>query len=151
MNQNTNTLQIIEGIYDIQPLAEPAHSLLEKTLFLSLLALFVSLTVYLIWNFFYSNKAIARREIKELHNKYKNNKINNHDAIYQLCFITKRGLKLKKLNKDSSLPDKLASNNKQWQYFIKNISTLRYQDSKDENADLNKLFSDSLFWLKVWP
>jgi len=151
MNKKTDTLQIIEGIYDIQPLTEPALSLLEKILLLSLLALFISLTVYFIWHILYSNKAIARRDIKELRNKFRNNKINSHDAIYQLCFITRKGLKLKNLNKHSSLPEKISSKNKQWQYFINNISTLRYQKTQKENVKINKLFSDSLFWLKIWP
>lgn len=151
MNQETITLQKIDGIYDIQPLIEPALSLLETTLISLLLLLLISLTLYFAWKALYSKKSIAKHKIKALHNKYLENKINSHDAIYQLCLITKQGLKLKKLNKDTLLPDKLTSKKQQWQSFIKDISILRYKNNTETDIDINKLFSDCLFWLKVWP
>ena len=107
--------------------------------------------MYLTWKALYSKKSIAKRKIKQLRNKHAENKINIHDAIYQLCLITKQGLKLKKLNKDTLLPDKLTSKKQQWQNFIKEISILRYKNNTESDTDINKLFSDSLFWLKVWP
>ena len=151
MTQESITLQKIDGIYDIQPLIEPALSLLETTLLSLLLISLIFLILYLTWKTLYSKKSIAKRKIKELCNKHAENKINNHDAIYQLCLITKQGLKLKNLNKDTLLPDKLTSKKQQWQDFIQDISILRYKNSTESDVDINKLFSDSLFWLKVWP
>ena len=151
MKQEPITLQKIDGIYDIQPLIEPALNLLETTLLSLLLISLICLVLYLTWKTLHSKKSIAKRKINELCNKYAENKINNHDAIYQLCLITKHGLKLKKLNKDTLLPDKLTSKKQQWQNFIKDISILRYKNNTKSDVDINKLFSDSLFWLKVWP
>ena len=151
MNQKTITLQKIDGIYDIQPLIEPALSVLETTLLSILLAALIILTFYLTWKVLYSKKSIAKSKINKLRNRHAENKINTHDAVYQLCHITKQGLKLKKLNKDTLLPDKLTSRKQQWQSFIKDISILRYKNNSESHIDINKLFSDSLFWLKVWP
>ena len=151
MNQETSTLQIIDGIYDIQPLIKPTLSLLETTLLSVLLISLISLILYFTWHVLYSKKSIAKRKIKMLRNRHSENEINTHDAIYQLCLITKQGLKLKNINKDTLLPDKLLSKKQQWQNFIKDISILRYKKNIESDIDINKLFSDSLFWLKVWP
>lgn len=151
MKQETITLQKIDGIYDIQPLVEPALSLLETVLLSLLLMSLISLILYFTLKALCSKKSIAKRKIKELRNKHAENKINNHDAIYQLCLITKQGLKLKKLNQDTLLPNKLISKKQQWQDFIKDTSILRYKNNTESHVDINKLFSDSLFWLKVWP
>jgi len=151
MKQEPITLQIIDGIYDIQPPIEPALSLLETALLSLLLISLVSLILYFTWKALYSKKSIAKRKIINLRNKYSENKINNHDAIYQLCLITKQGLTLKKLNKDTLLPYELTSKKQEWQKFIKDISILRYKNNTASNIDINKIISDSLFWLKVWP
>ena len=151
MISQTNKLPIIEGIYDIQALNEPALSLFETALCSISLITFISIISYVIWINLYSKKAIAKREIKILQSKYLQNKINEHDAIYQLCLITKQGLKLKNLNNDVFLPLKLTSKNKQWKNFITNITNKRYQNQRKSTVEMHKLFSDSLFWLKVWP
>lgn len=151
MSQETITLQKIDGIYDIQPPIEPALSLLETSLLSLLLITFVSLILYLTWKVLYSKKSVAKREINNLRNKYSEKKINNHDAIYQLCLITKQGLTLTNLNKDSLLPNELTSKKQEWQEFIKDISILRYKNNAASYVDINKIFSDSLFWLKIWP
>lgn len=151
MKQETITLQKIDGIYDIQPLIAPALSLLETVLLSLLLISLVNLILYFTWKALYSKNSIAKRKIKKLRDKHSDNKINTHDAIYQLCLITKQGLKLKKLNSDTLLPDKLSSKKQLWQSFIKDISILRYKNNSESHVDINKLFSDSLFWLKVWP
>lgn len=151
MKSQTNTLSIIEGIYDIQPLTEPALSAFEITLFSISLTIIISFISYILWKYLYSKNAIAKRKIKVLQSKYQRNEINEHDAIYQLCLLTKQGLKLKNLNSDVFLPLKLASKNKQWQSFIINITNMRYQKNTKSTIDMHKLFSDSLFWLKVWP
>lgn len=151
MNKQTNTLEIIDGIYDIQPLAEPAFSFLETTLLSLLFLSLASLILYILWKNFYSKRAIAKREVKQLHKKYRKNKANSHDTIYQLCVIIKQGLKLKNLNNEVFLPKKLTAKSKQWEAFIEEISFLRYQNSEKKQIELEKLFSESLFWLKVWP
>ena len=151
MSQETITLQKIDGIYDIQPPIEPALSLLETSLLSLLLISFVSLILYLTWKVLYSKKSVAKREIYNLRNKYSEKKINNHDAIYQLCLITKQGLTLTNLNKDSLLPNELTSKKQEWQDFIKDISILRYKNNEASHIAINKIFSDSLFWLKIWP
>lgn len=151
MSEQEKTLQIIEGIYDIQPLVEPALSLLEKSLLSIFFFSVTSFVFYIIWKNIFSKKAAAKREIKKLHHIYIKNKINNHDVVYQLCILTKYGLKLKNLNNEVILPTKLTSMRKQWEIYIEDISAMRYQDIEKQSVKLDKLFADSLFWLKVWP
>lgn len=149
MNKKNIILQKIDGIYDIQPPTEPAINLLEKSLLSLLLILAISLSIYFTWKIIYSNKAIAKRKIKELYKHY--TKTNSHDTAYQLILATKQGLKLNRLNKDTPLPDKLSPKKQQWQTFIRDISSLRYKKNTPSNIDINKLYLDCLFWLKVWP
>lgn len=151
MDKKNIILQKIDGIYDIYPPVEPALNLLEKSLIGLSLILLIGFSLYFFWKFFYSNKAIAKRKVKELYNTHTTNNISHHDAIYQLCHITKQGLELNKLNQNTLLPNKLHSKNEQWQIFIDDINCLRYKKNKLSDTDVNKLFLDCLFWLKVWP
>lgn len=151
MNNKNIILQKVEGIYDIQPPTEPALNLLEQSLLIFSLIIAISLSLHFIWKLFYSNKAASKRKIKESYKDYTTDKINGHDTVYQLILSTKQGLKLNKLNKDTPLPNKLSSKKKQWQDFIKDISSLRYKKNIPSNIDINKLYLDCLFWLKVWP
>ena len=152
MNDTTlTTLQIIDGIYDIQPLAIPAISLFETTLLSLLTISLIAFVAYFSWKLFFSKRSIATREMKKLHNQFLNKKISDHDAVYRLCMLTKEGLKLKHLNNNVQLPYKLSSKLQQWHVYLDSISMLRYQNETKINIDINKLINDSLFWLKVWP
>lgn len=145
------TLKIVEGIYDIQPPVHPALSGLETTLLATIYITLISLTVYFIWKTFYSAKKRAQRKIEKLRIKYSENKITSHDVIYQLCFILRQGLKLNYLGQNTLLPGKLIAKKEDWTIFTKNISTLRYKNKDKSQHDINTLFKNSLFWLKIWP
>ena len=112
MSSYSNTLPIIEGIYDIQPPTVPALSLLETSLLVMLFSSLLMFIFYFIWKTLLSKRAIAKRELKKLQHKYHHKNINRHDAVYQLCQITKNGLKLKNINKEVCLPSKLFSEKK---------------------------------------
>ena len=150
MNKDATNIQIIDGIYDIQPLPIPPLSLLEITIATILVISVLSTIAFFFWRILYSKKAIARRKIKQLHKDYVTGNINSHNAIYQLCFITKQALGLKNLSKNAPLPKELNSNVTQWVIFLDNLSTLRYKKSSDQRLDLEHVFSDSLFWIKHW-
>ena len=151
MRKESIILQKIDDRYDMKAPLVPARSFLETSLLSLLLVVHMSLIFYFTWKALYSESSIAKSGIKKLRIRYAENNINTHDAIYQLCLITKQGLKLKKLNNDTLLPDKLSSKKQLWRSFINDISILRYENNTDSHIDINKLFSDSLFWLKVWP
>ena len=151
MSNYSNSLPIIEGIYDIQPPAVPALSLLETSLLVLLFSSLLIIIFYIFWKNLFSKKTIAKRNLKKLQYKYHNNDISQHDAVYQLCQITKNGLKLKNINKEACLPKKLLLRQKQWHQFIDHISDLRYKENNEKNVNIDKLFMDVLFWLKVWP
>jgi hypothetical protein len=104
-----------------------------------------------IWKLFYSSKAKAKRKINKLHIEYSEKNINAHDTIYQLCFILSKGLKLYHLREDTCLPIKSAENKKEWASFTKRISILRYKNNTTSPSDINKLFIESLYWLRSWP
>ncbi len=151
MNNVNLKLPIIEGIYDIHPLIEPAASLFETALLFMLLTLLICMSIYIIWKYFYSRKAIAIRKTTQLRVDHSRNKINSHDAAYQLCQIMTQGLKLKHLGKYTLLPEKLKSKSEKWGVFINAISTLRYASNNGMKPEINSLFDDSLYWLKIWP
>ena len=151
MNKEAINIQMIDGIYDIQPLPIPPLSLLEISIATILIVSIISVISYFSWRILYSKKSIARRKINQLHNDYLTDNINSHNAIYQLCFITKEALGLKKLSNNTPLPKKLNPHITQWINFSDNLSTLRYKKSYDNKLVLDHVFSDALFWIKHWP
>ncbi len=151
MNNESISLNIIDGIYDIQPLALPALSSLELTLLSLFSLLVVSLLLYTVWLLFYSAKGIAKRKIKKIHADFLQKKLDEHDAVYQLCSILRQGLKLNQINTDTNLPVRLNAYRQDWELFTKTISDLRYSKNKKSPAELNALFDDTLYWLKIWP
>lgn len=151
MDKEIETLQIVDGIYDIQPLPIPAASLLETALLSILFITVCSVAFYFIWNVLFSNKAIAKRKIHQLNKNHITNNINSHDAVFRLCHITKKALKLKNLNKETPLPKAIESHINQWEEFLDNLYVLRYKKSSDKMINIDQLFIDTLFWIKIWP
>jgi len=151
MSDETITLKMIDGIYDIQPPVRPALSGFETTLLLLAFIILISLIIYFIWKTFYSPNKRAQRKIKSLNIKYLENKMTSHDVIYRLCFILQQGLKLNYLGQNTLLPEKLIAKKEDWTVFTTNISTLRYKNKDKSQQDIDTLFKNSLFWLKIWP
>ncbi|MCK5724772.1 MAG: hypothetical protein KAI84_19715 [Gammaproteobacteria bacterium] len=151
MNDEIITLEMIDGIYDIQPPVRPALSGFETTLLLLVFIIFIGLIIYFIWKTFYSSKKRAQRKIKKLRSQYSENKITSHDVVYRLCFILRQGLKLSYLGQNTLLPGTLIAKKEDWTAFTKNISTLRYKNKDKSQQDIDTLFKNSLFWLKIWP
>ena len=149
--KNELTPLIIDGIYDIQPPISPALSGLEITLITLIFILILSALFYAVWNHYYSTKGRAKRNIKKLNEKYLTNKIDAHDAVYQLSFFLRQGLKLNHIGKNTRLPKKMSASKSEWNTFKNNISNLRYKKNIKSHSDINRLFDNSLFWLKLWP
>lgn len=151
MNNDLVTLKIIDGIYDIQPPLSPAHSSLEITLLVLFIISVVVIIAYFVWMSFFSKKSKAKRKMHKLQLEYNENKINTHDTVYEVCAILRQGLKFNVLNNKTPLPEKIKFNQKQWDSFTNQISTLRYNNKVISQSEINTLFKDSLFWLKQWP
>ncbi len=147
--ENTN-LSIVEGIYDIQPIYPPPLSLLEISIYVSFIILFVSTIIYLTWKYFYSNKAIAKRNIITLKKNYLRQNISSHIAIYQLCKIIMLGLHLNSLGENTLISKKLLHKQKKWLIFTRELSLLRYSKNEIKTDKLNAIFEQSLYWLKIW-
>lgn len=148
MDSKIATLQKVEGIYDIQPIITPAFSSLETTVLLVLFTLFITANIYLAWSYLFSRKAKSIRKIHILKNRYSKNLINSHDAIYNLCFILRKGLQQKNLSIDTPLPKKARENKKRWGEFISELSNIRYKEDANASTNITFLFDESLFWLK---
>jgi len=151
MSTTTISLPIIEGIYDIQPLAEPALSFFETALIVVGLLSVICLSIFLIWKYFFSTKAVSKRRLIKLRVNYSENNLTPHDAVYLLCQIMTQGLKLNHIGEDTLLPEKLSSKKEKWLLFIKEISVLRYAKTNSEKNNINNLLKESLYWLKRWP
>lgn len=150
MNKKNITLEKIEGIYDIQPPLSPELSLFESSLIVLGVVILLSAAFYISWNLIYSNKGKCRRKIIRLQKKHLDNNVSSHDTIYQLCFLLRKGLKINYLGQNTQLPKKIIFHENQWQGFIKNISDSRYRN-KESSLNIDKLFKESLFWLRIWP
>lgn len=151
MSTTTISLPIIEGIYDIQPLAEPALSFFETALIVVGLLSVICLSIFLIWKYFFSTKAVSKRRLIKLRVNYSENNLTPHDAVYLLCQIMTQGLKLNHIGEDTLLPEKLSSKKEKWLLFIKEISVLRYAKTNSKKYNINSLINESLYWLKRWP
>ena len=148
MASKITTLQLIDGIYDIQPIIEPALSAFELTvLFISLIS-FVAAAFYLVWIFIFSRKAKSKREIVNLQKRYTHNTISSHDAIYELCQILRKGLEQKQLYTKTPPPKNIKGNKQRWDKFVNKLSDFRYDNSIDTSIDISSLFNESLFWFK---
>lgn len=151
MPDKNSLLEKIDGIYDIQPPALPELTTIEYSLFVALGILIITAVIYLGWKLFFSNRSYYKRKIKHLQNALTNNNISSHDAIYQLCYFLRKGLKLKHLTTHTTLPKQSSSNIIQWQSFILKLSDLRYKNNPPSSSDIKTTLKESLYWLKVWP
>lgn len=148
MDSKIITLPKIDGIYDIQPIIEPALSAFELTVLFIFLLSFVAVNTYLVWMLVFSRKAKSRREIAKLQKRYTDNTISPHDAIYELCRILRKGLKQKQLYTKTPPPKNIKGNEQRWNKFIDELSGFRYQNSINTSIDISPLFKESLFWFK---
>ena len=148
MASKITTLQLIEGIYDIQPIIEPALSSFELAMLFIIFISFVAVNIYLVWMIIFSKRARSRREIVKLQKRYTHNIISPHDAIYELCRILRKGLEQKRLYTKTPPPKNIKGNKQRWDKFINELSDFRYDDSIDTSIDISPLFKESLFWFK---
>lgn len=151
MNSDAIRLKIADGIYDIYPPVDPGLSTIETGIISIIVIIAVSAIVYIIWSQLYSVKGQARRNIKKLHNNYSENKVTDHDAIYQLCQLLCQGIKTNHIGINTPLPEKLALNKTEWLEFVSTLSVVRYGNNDDLPVTIDSLFKDSIRWLKLWP
>jgi hypothetical protein len=150
MNIKSIHLEKVDGIFDIQPPAIPELNNLEIGLISIAIIIATSIILYLFWQLFYSNKGQNKRKIIKLEKKFQNNTISKDKTVYQLCAYLKKGMEINHIGQQTKLPYNQKLNNKQWEIFTNTLSELRYNKNKKSNADLNQLFKESLYWLKVW-
>ncbi len=144
-------LPIVEGIYDIQPLPEPAPGILELSLIIAIITFILATSTFLIWKHYFSLKSVSQRKITQLHLNYLNNSLSAHDTIYLLSKILRQGLKINYISENTILPEKLLSEKEKWRIFAKNLSMLRYTKTEHSEKDIKNLINESQFWLKYWP
>ena len=151
MNNESTKIQIIDGIFDIEPIMQPALSHLELTILYLFILLCISIPFYYIWKFFYSRKGFAKREIKRLSIILLQKKISHHDVIYQACSALQNGLNLKKIDNHTLLPDKLIILKPEWENFKKKLSHYRYSNEDVLSSEITTLLNDCDYWLNKWP
>ncbi len=144
------SLPIIEGIYDIQPLPEPAPGLFESSLIITTITIILVAVVFLIWKHYFSLKFISKRRITQLYLNYSSNNLSAHDTIYLLSKILRQGLDIKSISEKTILPEKLLSEKEKWCNFSKNFSILRYAKKEHTEQDIKNIINQSQFWLKHW-
>ena len=151
MDNETIKLNIINGIYDIEPLIRPALSNFEIVYLFLLILSGISITSYYAWSFFYSCKGKAKLKIKKLNKNYSQGKITEYNAVYQAYSILQQGLKIKKITKDTPLPTKLITLKSEWVVFMNKLSYLRFSTHDSLSSEIPGLVKDCAYWLKKWP
>lgn len=151
MDDNRVALMKIDGIYDIQPPLSAAFSPLETSLVIIAGTLTFCVALYALWNNYFSTKAQAKHNIKKLHIDFLKNKINSHDAAYQLIFFLQQGIQVNHIGNSTPFPKTLYAKKAEWNVFINDISTLRYKKTINPGPDINTLITNSLQWIKLWP
>lgn len=154
MDSLANTPDITEGIYDIYPPAVPDLSFIDISLIILSTLIFIAALSYIVWLKFFSVRAINQRRIRQLQRQFLQQAITPHDAIYQLCDCLKKGLALKQIDQTTTIPPEIIADKKHWDNFNNEITQLRYKNKNHVNNSrerLNTLFSDALYWLKIWP
>ena len=150
MDIESTQLKKLDGIYDIQPPLIPEPGILENSIILFSIIVTLSVVLYLFWSTYYSNKGLNKRKIKKLQKAYRDTSISTHAAIYQLCYFLREGLQTSHVGIDTELPPKLLQKKNQWLSFTNTLSDLRYKNLHNSKVNLDKAFSESLYWLRIW-
>ena len=155
----SSALQTTSVLLDIEPPVLPVES--DISIIFAALALFFILTVFIILSIrhYDSPRSRARRDIKWLERTIKSSNAeryskNNTDDVkeisYQLAQIFAAGIGLNGVTASTILPAKLNHHRERWQNFTRELSEIRYDQQYSRQARLDKLFIESLFFLRNW-
>ena len=156
----SSPLQSTTILVDIEPPVLPAES--DISIFFAGLTLLIIMTVLIILSIrnYISPRSKARRHIQRLEKtinssnpeRYrKNNAIDVKKISYQLARIFATGVDLNGVTASSVLPVELNPHLERWKNFTRDLSLLRYDQQYTRQVSLDKLFLDSLFFLRNWP
>jgi hypothetical protein len=143
----------LEGIHDIELPLPPKQDYIDLTsigliILLSLLALSLA---YVFFRWYFSPRAKAKRQLKEMMRELKQHRVNSHQVGFNLSAILCRSLGLAGITQRSPLPDSLALYYDRWESFIRRLSTARFSAREMDSAELTSLLEDADFWLRRWP
>lgn len=151
MNKESINLNIIDGIYDIQPPVTSVQNDMDILLQVFITAILLAGIVFSIWKKYYSKKNNLKRKIKLLHTEFLQNRMTSHDLVFQLASLLQNGLQIKYINIHSELPEQVSEYKSEWESFSTMLSDFRYQDIKSNPVQVAELIQQSLFWIRIWP
>ena len=153
-------LQTTTVLLDIEPPVLPAES--DISIIFAGLTLLIILTVFIFLSIrqYISPRSKARRDIQRLkktinssnpkrYSKY--NSDNVKEISYQLAQIFATGINSNGVTASSILPVELNAHLERWQNFTRDLSLHRYDQQATQQSSLDKLFIESLFFLRNWP
>jgi len=158
-------LQTVHGLLDIEPLAPPPESNIPAVMsFLVLVIFLITLTTIAVRRF-NGYRSQAKRRLHRLQNRVEQQDAGDASAYdtntqkntaYQLARILSHGLGLNGITSSTPLPAVLDHHHERWQLFINNLSLFRFaksasKTSNSNRSNINEMFDDAFFWLKIWP
>ena len=146
-----NALPKIEGIYDIQPPLPASLNNIELFIIIFVASVLTVLLFYISRKIFNSKRNRLKRKIRQLQISYSEKSIDAHDTVYLLSDFLRQGIGISHLSSQVVLPGKIRKYQARWTKFNNNLSLLRYQKNDTTNPELNTIFMESLFWLRIWP
>jgi len=149
------------AILDIELPLAPIES--SHTVTFTLIAVFILISI-LSWQGlrrYNSYRSQARRRLHKLRRSVENRRAKNttvdklsaedRETAFRLARIFCVGIGINGVTHTTALPAHLHQYNERWQRFITDLSTARYASQTLQQSNIDKLFSETLFWLKHWP
>lgn len=157
----SDPLQTTTVLLDIEPPVHPAES--DLGIYLTALTLLIILAIFIVFAIrqYISPRSKAKRCLQQLQKIIKNSNremaSNYGDAedakeiSYQLAHILAIGVGLNGVTISTTLPDELNHQQERWQHFTRELSAARYEQKLSHPSSLDRLFKETLFFLKNWP
>jgi hypothetical protein len=148
-----STKSSLTGLADIEPPAAPpeiAWSGTTITVTIVLLAL-ILLVYYL--RIRRSPQTQAQRRLNQLCRDLNKNTLEPRKALFNLAACMRFGLGLSKLISTTPLPhiarETETTHHQRWFQFVTTLSKLRYAASPPNRAEVNALFKEAKYWLRI--
>lgn len=147
MKQETNTL---DGILDITLPLAPVDSGWGIYTITAVIVLVSGIAIAIGYSWWKTPRQRCRRELGKLLHQYEDGHINTHDAVFRLAEILRERLHSHQLSSEADLPIHLQRYQSRWCMFINELDTARYSGAELEESVLDRLASETRFWLGRW-
>lgn len=147
MKQETNTL---DGILDIALPLAPVDSGLGFYTIIAIIVLLSGIVIGIGYSWWKNPRQRCRRKLGKLLHHHEDGHINAHEAVFRLADILRERIHCHQLSGKTGLPMHLQRYQSRWGTFINELDAARYSGAEIEAPVLDRLASETRFWLGRW-